>query len=299
MPNVLVRESSLQSIADAIRAKNGTQNTYKPDEMADAIEAISGGGITPTGTIEITQNGVVDVTNYASADVDVPTGSTPVINSLSITENGTYTAPSGVDGYSPVTVSVSGYTAADFADQSKPIGEVTFLQSSLSAPHFYRRTGITKLYAPNFTTTGNVADMFKEMTGLQYAIFPKCVRFYNTSFYGCSNLEAIDCTGGTTGGSNIFANCTKLNLIILRKSDGIAALNSNNAFNNTPFASGKAGGTIYIPKVLYDALGTGTNDYKAAANWSTIDGYGTITWAQIEGSYYETHYADGTPIPTE
>lgn len=34
-------------------------------------------------------------------------GSDPVIESLSITENGTYTAPSGVDGYSPITVEVS------------------------------------------------------------------------------------------------------------------------------------------------------------------------------------------------
>ena len=31
-----------------------------------------------------------------------------VIEVLNVTENGTYTAPSGVDGYSPVTVSVSG-----------------------------------------------------------------------------------------------------------------------------------------------------------------------------------------------
>lgn len=74
MSNVLVRESSLQSIADAIRAKNGTQDTYKPDEMADAIEAISGGGITPTGTINITENGTHNVANYASAEVNVPTG---------------------------------------------------------------------------------------------------------------------------------------------------------------------------------------------------------------------------------
>ena len=33
-------------------------------------------------------------------------GGSAVIESLSVTENGTYTAPSGVDGYSPVTVAV-------------------------------------------------------------------------------------------------------------------------------------------------------------------------------------------------
>ena len=71
------------------------------------------------------------------------------------------------------------------------------------------------------------------------------------------------------------------------------------AFTGTPFASGGTGGTIYIPKSLYDHLDDGTSsDYKAATNWSTIDGYGTITWAKIEGTYYETHYADGTLIPT-
>ena len=75
MAKVLVNESSLTGIADAIRGKNGSTDTYKPSEMAAAITAISGGG-------------------------------EPVIEALSVTSNGTYTAPDGVDGYSPVTVNV-------------------------------------------------------------------------------------------------------------------------------------------------------------------------------------------------
>lgn len=37
----------------------------------------------------------------------------PVINELNITENGTYTAPDGVHGYSPVTVNVAGIDTTD------------------------------------------------------------------------------------------------------------------------------------------------------------------------------------------
>ena len=44
MAKVLVNESSLTGIANAIRGKNGSTTTYKPSEMAAAITAISGGG---------------------------------------------------------------------------------------------------------------------------------------------------------------------------------------------------------------------------------------------------------------
>ena len=55
----------------------------------------------------ITENGTYTapegVDGYSPVTVNVPA---PVIQSKSITENGTYTAPEGVDGYSPITVNV-------------------------------------------------------------------------------------------------------------------------------------------------------------------------------------------------
>lgn len=63
-----------------------------------------------SGTKSITENGTgIDVTNYASVDVDVPTGSSATLITKSITANGTYNASSDfADGYSSVTVNVSG-----------------------------------------------------------------------------------------------------------------------------------------------------------------------------------------------
>lgn len=44
MAIVTINDSNLTAIADAIRAKNGTETTYKPSEMAAAINALPTGG---------------------------------------------------------------------------------------------------------------------------------------------------------------------------------------------------------------------------------------------------------------
>ena len=81
-----INDTHLTSIANAIRNKyiesgvdimdgNGEALKYKPSEMATAIS-------------------------------NLPKGSEIVITALNVTENGTYTAPTGINGYSPVTVNV-------------------------------------------------------------------------------------------------------------------------------------------------------------------------------------------------
>lgn len=62
-----------------------------------------------SGTMSIVSNGTgIDVTNYASVDVAVPSSS-PTLVTKTITANGTYSAADDdADGYSSVTVNVSG-----------------------------------------------------------------------------------------------------------------------------------------------------------------------------------------------
>lgn len=50
---VTVDDTNLKAIADAIRAKNGTEETYKPSEMSTAIMGIQGGG-------SATEDGMID-----------------------------------------------------------------------------------------------------------------------------------------------------------------------------------------------------------------------------------------------
>ena len=57
MAKVLVSESNLTNIANAIRSKNGSNNTYTPAQMAPAILAIpTGGGSSTLWSINITQS---------------------------------------------------------------------------------------------------------------------------------------------------------------------------------------------------------------------------------------------------
>lgn len=85
--------------------------TYTPSAGVNGFSKVvvnvpgGGGGYPePTGTISITENGTVNVKDYASANVNVQ----PNLQSKTATQNGTVTADSGYDGLSSVDVNVSG-----------------------------------------------------------------------------------------------------------------------------------------------------------------------------------------------
>lgn len=162
----------------------------------------------------------------------------------------------------------------------------------------FQGSQMTSCYLPKVTGEGN--SLFYNAKKLVNLALPSWVGYWirDGIWRLCSALEKIDFGENTSelGRNNLFTDDAVLTTIVIR-ANTLVGLRATNCFNGTPFRSGGSGGTIYIPKTMYNHLGDGTElDYKSATNWSTIDGYGTITWAKIEGSQYENYYVDGTPV---
>lgn len=101
-----------------------------------------------------------------------------------------------------------------------------------------------------------------------------------TAANACQQLEVVDIGKAKSIAANTFANCYKLTTLIMRRTSVTTCANVS-AFLNTPlrgYSSRTA--TIYVPNDLIDT-------YKAASVWSTINGYGYVTWKKLEGSIYE------------
>lgn len=126
---------------------------------------------------------------------------------------------------------------------------------------------------PKLETVGTYA--FTGCSNVQGAIvFPKVTKLLTQSCYDMKNITSLDLPVCTSIADQTLRYCEKLNTLILR-STTLCTLGNINSFYNTPFASGKAGGKLYVPAAL-------VSSYQTAAKWSTIYGYGTNEFRALE-----------------
>lgn len=102
-----------------------------------------------------------------------------------------------------------------------------------------------------------------------------------TAANACQNLEVCDIGKAKSIAANTFANCYKLQTLIMRRTGSVTTCANVSAFLNTPLRGRNSlTANIYVPSALIDS-------YKAASVWTTINGYGYVTWNALEGSPYE------------
>lgn len=264
-----------------------TAGTWLEDDITLVDVTSGGGGITPTGTkqISITENGTIteDVTNYANAEitVNVSSGGTDTLGEMLGNTLTTYT--------NNTVTSIPSHAFANVTSlQNIELGAVS--QIKTNAFQY-----CTNLISAKFVSATELSNLcFDGCSKLPLIVLPNFNHSNTATLRGCSLLKTVDLgnsnssSSGAYIGQQVFQNDTVLDTIVLRFPFTITLQNVN-SFNNTPFASGGTGGTIYVPSSLISS-------YQSANNWSTLYGYGTVTFTAIEGSIYEAAYADGTPI---
>lgn len=316
---LIAPKASFDATADAIRAVNGTNSaiTWGQDGFASAIGSSrkwSTDGIVnktePSGSISTSATSIGSYVFYGNKALTSITAE----NCTTVGDSSFY----GCTGLefielknATITVgthSFYGCNSLDGCDFTKisdintscfrnaSVKNCLFNPSSVADSGFRDAKYMSISYFPNLTTITGQYVFAGAYSPTNNAIATKVVCPSLTSiqtqdaFSYNNNLTAVDLGAVASLPTNTLRENANMNVVILRGSS-VTTLANINAFANTPFASGKSGGTLYVPNSL-------KSQYQSATNWVTILGYTNNSIQSIEGSQYENYYADGTPIPT-
>ena len=225
------------NVADAYTAANAkgatmpvTQNS---DNLATTISTIQT-GTTPTGTKSITANGVYDVTDFASADVQVPTTAPAHYVEKTVDANGKL-----INGATNA-INLNGVT--DIGDKmlyfayygGAVVGNVDFSSLiNISGQYacyeaFYLCQGITSVNLSSLTTVSgfdSCNQMFLWCTGITSIDLSSLTTVSGSNgcrsmFGSCASLTSVDLSSlttisGSSGCQQMFSGCTSLTSVDL------------------------------------------------------------------------------------
>lgn len=197
--SLISKDKVIVDLANAYRTASGTSEKVKIGELADKISALSG----------------------SSSD--------PVIMPIEITENGTYTASEGIDGYSPITVNVQGaslpekglvfenYDSNGDPTTARFVGEWSGALSKMA--DYFKPTvylgKITSLTIPEGISVIS-PSVFYNCSSLKTILLPKTVTTILSHAFFASGITSITLPKSlvTIDGISHFNNCYNLSTVI-------------------------------------------------------------------------------------
>lgn len=137
--------------------------------------------------------------SYADKIGEIQTGGTFVTETLSVSNNGTYTPSQGVDGYSQVMVnvpqSVTGYDEKELTEGNYNIVILSNSATRVQPQLFLRNRYLESVYLPNCSEIGESwtteYSHFYGCSRLTTVNLPICKNINNNAFNGCSMLSSI------------------------------------------------------------------------------------------------------------
>lgn len=240
----------MTAIADEVRTLAGVADKLNLDDMAAHTHDAN----TEVGT----QENLIEQIRTALQGKSAVGDAEPIIQPLEVTENGTYTAPDGVDGYSPVTVNVPTGGGDDVARSIVNKTITAYSDNEITTVGAYAFNGCNKMTSVNFQNATSVGA---------YA------------FNGCSALTDVNLPNAKTVGGNAFQNCTSLTKLDLPKAtvlngylvsgcSSLTELNMPNAESGRGFAiAGSKVEHLYLPKFA----SAGSSVFRNATYLRTVD----------------------------
>ena len=199
--------------------------------------------IIPTGNIEITKNGIYNVREKETANVNIPMLK---LGTKNITENGVYKASDDeLDGYSEVTVGIKSLFTGHYDRQGlKQIGwtdeEINYynqkgVQWNESEDNYFKLTQ-TELagddsqntrFIPKNSTKTNFNDHYYKLLAIPQLDTSKINSAYSM-FNGCYSLTTIPQldTSSVTNMINMFSHCYSLTTIPQLDTSNVSNMNS-------------------------------------------------------------------------
>lgn len=280
-----VKRSSLQSVADKIKSKAGTEEKMVfPQGWEDTVDAIPSGGGSAVDTVgmllsdtleELISENCTKATRYVCRDklslkkIDLPNVTHVYYEAFYGCLNVNEVNLRNVTWLEAGSTVTGGHFASLGRDAEKPFKLI-----------------LSKL--PAFGMTGN--NIFSNC-GATLLSLSRITTISRSIFNNMVNLKIIDLGSLNSIYTKLFVGDTQLDVIILRNSNGCALSNVDALNTSTPFASDGAGGTIICPQALIDS-----DYYRTATNWSTLNIKEILP---LEGSIYEDlDWADNFDLST-